>query len=100
MFGAVLLNCPSLTCVLILPFTMEGTPRERKSRDFDPMKEPSATEESRIAAKEELMGGGGANYTLAEEFWGFVPLFGGRVLFEGPVLFIPLLGEVLLEGGP
>ena len=95
---------------------MEGTPKEIKSRDFDPMKEPSATEASRIAAKEELMGGGGANYTLAEEFWGFVPLlggrvlfegpelfvplFGGRVLFEGPVLFVPLLGEVLLEGGP
>ena len=79
---------------------MEGTPRERKSRDFDPMKEPSATEASRIAAKEVLMGGGGANYTLAEEFWGFVPLLGGRVLFEGPVLFVPLLGEVLLEGGP
>lgn len=65
----------------MLPFTIEGTPKEIKSRDLEPMNLPSAIEMSRIAAWEETIGGGGANYTLPS------------------VEFVPLLGEVLL-GGP
>lgn len=38
-----------------------GIPSEMKSKDFDPVKFPSAMETFRIAAKEEVIGGGGAN---------------------------------------
>jgi hypothetical protein len=68
LFGAVLLNFPKMISVINVPFITEGTPTDMKSSDFDPMKLPSAKELLRKATIEELIGGGGANSILDDEF--------------------------------
>jgi hypothetical protein len=68
LFGAVLLNFPKMISVINVPFITEGTPTDMKSSDLDPMKLPSAKELLRKATIEELIGGGGANSILDDEF--------------------------------